>query len=213
LRRPKPGWIPGARRGDARIRSTDEGKTTVGALAAREPLCPAPSPFQATLIVERTVSAQALVSFRGNRYSVPPELTGAYVSLVLRLGATVVDIATTPGPTAGARGGIVIARHRLAPTGAGAMIRDHGHVVALEQAAMAAATSTPPHRGKVRRPPSTAALAAAAVLPALAGGDRGPTPAGGAPATGVVVNLAQYAAVAAGRNMSTTPEGEPRVVG
>jgi len=189
-----------ARRGDARIRSTAEGKTTVGALAASEPLVLPPSAFPATLIVERTVSAQALVSFRGNRYSVPPELTGARVSLVLRLGATVVDIATTPGPAVGARGGVVIARHRLAPTGAGAMIRDHGHVVALEQAAMAAATSTPPHRGKVRRPPSPAALAAAAALPALAGADRGATSAASAPATGKVVSLAHYAAVAAGRN-------------
>jgi transposase len=183
-----------ARRGDARIRSTDAGKTTVGALAAAELLRPVPTPFPATLTVERTVSAQALVSFRGNRYSVPPELAGAKVAVVLRLGSTTMDIATTPGPAVGARGGIVMARHRLAPTGAGAMIRDDGHVIALERAAMTAATSAAPHRGKVRRPPSRAALDAAAALVAPTGTETAAlTPA-------VVVDLAVYAAAAAGRN-------------
>lgn len=57
---------------------------------------------------------------------------------MLRLGSSIVDIATAPGPAVGARGGVVIARHQLAPTGAGAMIRDHGHVHALELAAMGA---------------------------------------------------------------------------
>ncbi|HEY8718721.1 IS21 family transposase [Pengzhenrongella sp.] len=198
-----------AKRGDARVRSTAEGKTTVGALAAAEPLGPVPPAFPATLVAERTVSAQALVSFRGNRYSVPPELTGARVSVVLRLGASVIDIATTPGPAVGARGGIVIARHRLAPTGAGAMIRDDGHVVALERAAMAAATSASPHRGKVRRPPSQAALAVAPALQTPTGTE------GAAPSTGpgVVVDLARYAAAAAGRNTlmteKTTPPAPP----
>lgn len=184
-----------ARRGDARVRSTPTGKTTVGALAAAEPLAPMPAPFPATLTVTRAVSAQALVSFRGNRYSVPPELTGAQVHVLLNLGSTTIDIATTAGPAVGARGGIVIARHRLATTGAGAMIRDHGHVIALEQAAMAAATTAPPHRGKVRRPPSPAALDAAAALHAPTGTEtaRPHQP-------GVVIDLAVYAAAAAGRN-------------
>jgi hypothetical protein len=63
------------RRGDIRLRSTTDGKATVATIAAREPLRPAPPlPFPATLSVSRTVSAQALVSFRGNRYSVAPEL-------------------------------------------------------------------------------------------------------------------------------------------
>jgi transposase len=183
-----------ARRGDARVRSTEAGKTTVGALAAAELLRPVPAPFPATLSVERTVSAQALVSFRGNRYSVPPELASARVSVILHLGASTVDIATTPGPAAGARGGIIIARHRLASTGAGAMIRDDGHVIALEQAAMAAATSAGPHRGKVRRPPSRAALDAAAALVAPTGTQTA------ALTCAVVVDLAVYAAAAAGRN-------------
>jgi len=186
------------RRGDARTRSTGAGKTTVGELAALEPLAPVPAPYPATLAVERVVSAQALVSFRGNRYSVPPELTAARVSVVLRLGSATLDIATTAGPAVGARGGVVIARHRLAPTGAGVMVRDHGHVIALELAAMGAATSAAPHRGKVRRPPTAAALAAAAALVAPTGTESvAPT------SVGVVVDLAIYAAAAAGRNTLT----------
>jgi len=50
-----------ARRGDARVRSTEAGKTTVGALAAAELLRPVPAPFPATLSVERTVSAHRSV--------------------------------------------------------------------------------------------------------------------------------------------------------
>jgi transposase len=182
-----------ARRGDARTRPGELGKTT--ALAAAELLRPVGPAFPATLSVERVVSAQALVSFRGNRYSVPPELANGRVSVVLRLGSTTLDIATTPGPAVGARGGVVIARHRLAPTGAGAMIRDHGHVIALETAAMNAATTAAPHRGKVRRPPTRAALDAAAALVAPTGTET-TAPAG----AGVLVDLAVYAAAAAGRN-------------
>ena len=111
------------RHGDARIRSTPGGKTTVGVLAAGEPLRPVPAPFPATLSVARIVSAQALVSFRGNRYSVPPELTAARVVVTVRLGRSTVDIATTPGPATGARGGIVLARHRLAPACASPQVR------------------------------------------------------------------------------------------
>jgi hypothetical protein len=117
-----------ARRGDVRLRATADGKASVATVAAREPLRPAPPvPFPATLSVPRMVSAQALVSFRGNRYSVAPELARTAVIVVCRLGAGHLDIATAAGT--------VIARHALAPAGAGAMVRDHGHVLALEQAA------------------------------------------------------------------------------
>ena len=189
-----------ARHGDARVRSTPAGKTTVGALAAAEPLGPVPAPFPATLSVTRTVSAQALVSFRGNRYSVPPELTGARVAVTLRLGGSSVDIATTPGAATGARGGIVLARHHLAPAGSGVMVRDQGHVQALEAAAMAASTFAAPHRGKVRRPPTAAALDLAPHLP---GAGAAPTHSGSQESQGaaaVVVDLSVYAAAAAGRN-------------
>ena len=192
------GWC--GRHGDARVRSTAGGKTTVGVLAAAEPLRPVPAPFPATLSVARTVSAQALVSFRGNRYSVPPELTGARVVVTMRLGESSVDIATTPGAATGARGGIVLARHRLAPAGSGVMVRDHGHVQALEAAAMAASTFAAPHRGKVRRPPSAAALDLAAHLAAATGAPAHPSSDIHHGGTAEVVDLGVYAAAAAGRN-------------
>jgi hypothetical protein len=91
---------------------------------------------------------------------------------------------------------VILARHPIAPTGAGAgaTVRDHGHVLALERSAMAASTSERPHRRKERRPPSPAALAQAATLHARTG------PAGAGEQDHVVVDLAAYAAAAAGRN-------------
>ena len=59
-------------RGDARMRATADGKMTVATVAAAEPLRDVPAtPFPAMLSVERLVSAQALVAYRGNFYSVP----------------------------------------------------------------------------------------------------------------------------------------------
>src|SRR4029450_11524201 len=117
-------------------------------------LTPVPAPFPAVLAVARVASAQALVAFRGNRYSVPPELAraqvpgspragarvaaaqalGAFrgnrdsvppelaraqVTVTHRLGAPHVELATSSG--------IIIARHQLAPAGAGAPGRGTGH--------------------------------------------------------------------------------------
>ena len=130
------------------------------------------------------------MSFRGNRYSVAPELARAAVIVVCRLGASHLDIATAAGT--------VIARHALAPAGAGVMVRDHGHVLALEQAAMTAASPAAPHRRKQRIPPGPAALAAAG-CPA-----RRRRPATAEPAGEAVIDLARYAAAARGRNTLTT---------
>lgn len=58
---------------DDRARRRDGARTTVGALAVAEPLRPMPAPFGAVLNVERTVTDQALVAFRGNHY---PNLPG-----------------------------------------------------------------------------------------------------------------------------------------
>lgn len=180
-----------ARRGDVRLRATADGKATVATIAAREPLRPAPpAPFPATVSVARTVSAQALVSYRGNFYSVAPELARAAVTVHHRLGSPRIDIATTAGT--------VIARHNLAPAGAGAMVRDHGHVVALDQAAMTAASPAVPHRRKQRIPPGAAALAAAAALREAAGQTAEPA------AGEAVIDLTRYAAAARGRNTLTT---------
>ena len=173
-------------RGDTRLRPTGEGKASVASIAACEPLRSLPAPFPATLTVTRLASAQALVAFRGNQYSVPPELARAPVSVAHRLGATSIDITTASG--------IVIARHTLATPGAGATIRDTGHVTALERAVLTAHTTAPPHRRKQRIPPGPAARAAAQTLRA-----RTTTPS--TEDTGqAVVDLAAYAAAAQGRN-------------
>jgi hypothetical protein len=168
-------------------------QATVSAHALAERLTPAPMrPFPATLTVERVVSAQALVAYRGNRYSVPPELARADVAVVHRLGADTIDIATTSG--------IVIACHRLAADGAGVMVRDHGHVVALTHAALAAFTDAAPHRRKQRIPPGPAARAAAEQL---RGRQAETSNLNNHHDQGVVIDLARYATAAEGRNTLT----------
>lgn len=191
-----------ALRGDVRIRRTSTGKSTVATVAAAEVLAPMPTPFPATITVTRTASAQALVAFEGNRYSVPPELAHATVTVTRRLGAATIEIATATGNGPG----IVIARHLRAAPGAGATVRDDGHVLALNTAAMAAATSARPHRRKVRIPPGPDALAAAQVLRGIKGPDA---PSGHqsedqskdqSEQNGQVIDLAQWATAAQGRN-------------
>jgi hypothetical protein len=173
-----------ARVGDARRRTVDGERHTVGVLASREPLTMPPQPFPAMLTVERQVSAQALVSFRGNRYSTPPELAHHSVNVLCQLGSGLIDIATPSG--------IVVARHRVAAAGAQVTIRDHVHVTALDHVAMNAANSGVPHRRKERIPPGPSALAAAAVL-------TGTTRA----AASTVTDLSAYVAAAQSRNTLT----------
>jgi hypothetical protein len=186
-------------RADTRLRVIDDRRATVAEHAERERLRPAPAvPFPATLSVERKVSAQALAAFRGNRYSVPPELAHAMVTVTHRLGSTTVDIATT--------GGVVIARHVLAPAGSGVMVRDHVHVTALDRAAMAAFTQAAPHRRKQRIPPGPAAVAAAARLTTDPTSTDADVPVSG---DGVVIDLARYAQAAEGRNTLTHRRNTP----
>jgi hypothetical protein len=125
------------------------------------------------------------VAFRGNRYSVPPELARAQVSVTHRLGATSIDITTASG--------IVIARHTLATPGAGGTIRDTGHVAALEPAVLAAHT-TPHHTdaSNASHPARAARTAAAALRAAATATDH--------PAASEDVDLAAYAAAAEGRS-------------
>ena len=175
-----------ARVGDNRLRVVDNQRATVAAHAASERLQVPPAPFPATMTVERKVTAQALVAFRGNRYSTPPELALTTVNVIWRLGSPLADIATASG--------IVVARHVLAPNGAGVMVRDHGHVTALDLAAMTASTSAAPHRHKQRIPPGPAALAAAAVLAGTTHKNC---------ADGTIVDLSAYAKAAHGRNTLT----------
>ena len=142
--------------GDARRRVIDGQRDTVAGHAAGERLLLPPAPFPATLTVERRVTAQALVAFRGNRYSTPPELAQRPRT---SCGCWAHRSSTSPP---------VRDRDRPPPTlavdGAGITVRDHGHVLALDHAALAAATSAAPHRRKQRIPPGAAALAAATAL-------------------------------------------------
>jgi len=144
-------------RGDTRLRATTDGRSSVAVVAKTEPLAPVPAmPYPVIVSATRTASRQALVSYRGNRYSVPPELARAPVVISHPVGGEFLDIATT--------GGIIIARHHMAADGLGVMVRDSGHVIALDTAAMATASTGRPHRRKERIPPGTTAKAAAAQL-------------------------------------------------
>ena len=166
--------------GDARTRRRDGVKVTVAELAAAEPLLVAPAEaYPAVLTVSRAVSAQALVAFRGNAYSVPPGMSGRELIVSARLGSGLVEVATEAG--------VVLARHRRGPDGAGAVVRDPGHVAALEAAVLAGFTDRAACRGKTRRPPSPAARTEAARLR----GDPAPDAAAG---VGQVLDFAAYAA-------------------
>ena len=180
-------------RGDTRRRRGPTGWSTVTDMFGAERLADlsGTAPYPAVLEITRMVSAQALVAYAGNRYSVPPELAGATVTVQIRLGATHLDILTT------GHAPVVIARHRIAAPGAGATIRDHGHVVALNHTAMTAAGSPRPHRRKQRIPPGPESLAAAAVL-------RGQQPPDD---PDVVIDLAVYARAATAR--TTLPDPRP----
>ncbi|HEY5785682.1 MAG TPA: hypothetical protein VIT65_12975 [Microlunatus sp.] len=177
-------------RGDTRMRRSRSGdrKATVATVAAREPLRPVPPvppvPYPVQLSETRVASRQALVSYCGNQYSVPPELASATVTVTQIVGAQILDISTSTG--------IVVARHRLEPDGAGVQVRDHGHVAALDATAMkAAAAARGPHRRKERIPPGQAARAAAATLH----GDQ-PAPT----SSSTVIDLAANERAARGRN-------------
>ncbi|WP_419248587.1 Mu transposase domain-containing protein [Streptomyces virginiae] len=127
----------------------------------------------------RVVSPQGLISFAGNYYSVPPGLTGAHVTVRIRLGEDELHVVTA--------GRAVIAHHRRAPDGAGQTIRDSGHVIALERAVLASFSDKAPCRTKVRRPPSAAAQTEAEKLRGRPETDV---------ANRVVIDLSHYAAVA-----------------
>lgn len=62
------------------------------------PLRPLPSPYPVTTTVTRTASAQALVSFAGDLYSVPPELARATVVVTVVHGEPHPQIAPAASP-------------------------------------------------------------------------------------------------------------------
>jgi transposase len=158
--------------GDARTRRTVAGPVTVGALAEAEPLLALPAaPYPATLSVTRTVGDNAAVAFRGNSYSVPPGLSGSVLSLSHRLGTGTVQVASPAG------GVLVI--HRLAPAGAGALVRTAAHRDQLERVVLSAFTAERPCERKANRAPGQSARAEAAKLLSGLGAE-------------VVIDLARY---------------------
>ena len=172
-------------RGDTRLRVTADGRSTVATVAKTEPLTAAPPlPYPVIVAETRTASRQALVSYRGNRYSVPPELATAQVVVSHPVGGQFCDIATMSG--------IVVARHRMAADGLGVMVRDSGHVIALDAAAMATATTARPHRRKERIPPGPAAKAAAARLRQHTAHDSGAIETSASATDSTVIDLSAY---------------------
>ena len=99
-------------------------------LAETEPLLVLPAaPYPATIEVAAQVDHQASVAFRGNRYSVPPGLAGVTMTLRHRLGTATIDVVSPAG--------VILVSHRLAPAGAGAMVRTAAHRGAMEAVVLA----------------------------------------------------------------------------
>jgi hypothetical protein len=166
--------------GDERERRGPSGvRTSVGELADAEPLLALPaSPFPATTEVERIVADNASVAYIGNRYSVPPGLSGSALLVRHRLGSATIDV-VAPSEA-------ILVTHRLAQPGSGALVRSTEHRDALEAAVLSSFTTTRPCDKKANRPPGQEALAEAARL-------LGPI--GAEPS----VDLSIYGEIAAGR--------------
>lgn len=147
---------------DARKRVRDGVRTTVGELADAEPLRAMPAPFPAVIDVERTVTNQAQIAFRGNTYSLLPGRSGQVVAVRHKLGTTTLDVSD--------RHGTMLAHHVRQPDGAGAVVRLDEHVRALTKVVLANFSDRDPCRRKTRRPPSEAALAEAERLRRKASG-------------------------------------------
>ena len=134
------------------------------------------------------MSAQALVSWHGNSYSVPPGHGGQQVTVRHQLGAATLDVVTAAGT--------VLARHRREPDHAGAVVRDEGHVDRAGEEGAGRPRRRPAGRATARsgarrrrrrwpRPPRSAARPgpaapvtdfaawAAAARPLRPGGDQG----------------------------------------
>jgi len=152
------------------------GRSTVGELAASEPLLALPElPFGAEHQAERVVSRDALVAFEGNLYSVPPGHAGTTVVVRARLGELHLEIYSPAGRR--------IARHRRALAGADQTLRTPEHATLLEQAVLDAFSTRKACPRKPNRPPGEQALTEAA---RLRGHDSG----------GVLVDLDEYARIA-----------------
>jgi len=130
---------------------------TVGELAEAEALMALPAvPFPATIEELHTVDDRATVAFRGNRYGVNPGLGGVELMLRQRLGTATVEIFTPAG--------VLMASHRLAPPGAGSIIRTPDQRGALEKVVLGQFSTARPCDRKANKPPGAEALAERARL-------------------------------------------------
>jgi transposase len=130
---------------------------TVGELADAEVLRALPAvPYPATIEECRIVDDKASVAFRGNRYSVPPGMGGATVTLRHRLGTGSLEVFSPSG--------IELVSHRLARSGAGQMVRTPEHRAALESVVLGQFSTASPCDRKANKPPGQAALAERARL-------------------------------------------------
>jgi transposase len=161
--------------GDDRARQREGRRTTVRELANAEPLLTLPAPYPATIEVDRLVAQNATVHYRGNRYSVPPGLTGSMVTVHQRLGFTRLEVRSANQ---------LIATHHLAHDGAGVVVRDAAHTKELERVVLAQFTTKRPCDKKANVGISDAALVERARLLGHAGAD-------------VTVSLDDYARLAA----------------
>ncbi|MGH8972179.1 MAG: Mu transposase domain-containing protein [Acidimicrobiia bacterium] len=153
-------------------------RPTVRELADAEPLLALPAvPYPAVVEDVAPVGPNATVAFRGNRYSVPPGLAGVELTFRHRLGTGTVEIHSPAG--------VLLVSHRLAPAGAGMIVRTPEHQAALERVVLSAFTTAPPCDRKGNSPPGPAALAEAAKLLGREGAE-------------VVVDLAAYQAITEG---------------
>lgn len=145
---------------DARPRRWGEERATVAELAEREPLMALPVPYPAVMVVERVVTTNATVHYRGNRYSTPPGLSASSVTLLQRLGGDQLEINSTNGS--------LLATHRPAHDGTGMVVRDPQHGAALERVVLSQFTTQRPCHKKAHVGVKDAALHEAARLPGRA---------------------------------------------
>ncbi|WBP92076.1 Mu transposase domain-containing protein [Kitasatospora cathayae] len=138
---------------DARRTSARGGHDGYTAPAAPVLLALPHDPYPAKLSVARAVSANSMVSYRGNLYAVPRHLHGHAVEVRRRLGDPFLAIATPRGR--------LIVQHALAPDGASLSVIGHRHGISLERPLP---VPRPACHSRMYSPPSPEALAAAEAL-------------------------------------------------
>lgn len=159
---------------------------TVDEVAATEPLMALPaSPYPATLEVTLPVRDAASVAFRGNRYSVPPGLSGVDLTARHRLGTGILEVFSPAGT--------LLVAHRLVAPGMGMTVRTPEHKEALEAVVLSSFTTDKPCDRKGNYPPGATARAEATRLLSSLGPE-------------VVVDLEAYARLIESATVRTATE-------